>query len=81
MELHKPVSAHIYSLLDVFEDHLSGVLFTQKPPGGGLLCPERGEGEVSAHVWGAAKLVLRGREHLTVWKRPKEMWTSELNQM
>lgn len=40
---------------------------TQKPSGGGLLCPERREGEVSAHVWGAAKLVLSGSEHLSIF--------------
>lgn len=42
------------------------IIFTQKPPGGRLLCPECGEWKVSANIWRAAKLVLRGCEHLTI---------------
>lgn len=45
---------------------VSFIAFTQKPPCGGLFCPECGEGEVSAHIRRAAKLVLRGCEHLTI---------------
>lgn len=40
--------------------------FTQKPLSGSLLRPERGEGEVSAHVRRAAELVLGGGEHLPI---------------
>ncbi len=58
--------------MSVFDDYapsLSCVVlcaFTQKPTGGRLLCSERGEREVSAYIWRAAKLVLRGCEHLAI---------------